>query len=148
MDNNNIFPNKIPNFTKFSQIEIFPKFTKCSQDGILKGFPRIPSKSFPKLIFQNCANVPNKFAHRNIFKNTPNMAYKTFPTNLGRNIPNRIFPTKILKKLILRITISKFSQQQILQKLFQSLTKSSKIFPIKNKFFPISFSNFPKNQTI
>ena len=142
MDNNNIFPNKIPNFTKFSQIEIFPKFTKCSQDGILKGFPRIPSKSFPKLKFQNFTNVPNKFAHRNIFQKHSQHGIQNFPNSLGQEYSQQDFPTKILK-LTFKFTNSRFSQQQIFpQKSHQNFTKSSKLFPNEKQTFPNELFKF------
>ena len=132
MDKNTFSQIKIQNFYKIFPNKISPKFTKCSQDGIFKGFPRIPSKSFPKLKFQNFTNVPNKFAHRNIFsKNTPNMAYKIFPTHLGRNIPNRISQLKFFVKI----------DNQIHQfQIFPTTNFSTKI---TSKFHK-KFQTFPK----
>ena len=151
MDKNTLFPNKKfqISYNKISLIEIFPTFTKCSQDNTFKRFTKVPKQKFSQVKISKISPMFQTSSPTGTFsKNTPNMAYRTFPTNLGRNTPNRIFPTKMLK-LIFKFTNSRFSQQQNFPKNHIKVSqKVSKIFPIKNKLFPMRFSYFPKNQTI
>ena len=130
-----IFPNR--NFPKIHQV--FPRW-------YLQRVPQDPKQKFSQVKiskFHQCSKQVCPQEH--FFKNTPNMAYKISQLTWAGIFPPG-FPNKILKIKIQIHQFQIFPTTKFFHKIISKISqKSSKLFPSRNKLFPMSFSNFPKN---